>query len=640
MVYAQSGPKNLRDRHMHGGGNEYAGFEELDRSKGINLGLLRRVLPLFAPHRKLFAFCFLLMGCASLLSLAGPLLLKRAIDEDIPAGNQKGLMLTLGLFLFCQALVHVLGYAHTVITGIAGQRIMARLKLDLFDVLMGLSMDFFDKTPVGRIMSRVENDVETLSMLFAQTVLALAGSAVMFAGMAAVMLVVDVKLAFVTFAILPFMVIIAAAFSRVSAPLFLNVRRKYADVTSFISECVQGSQSLRLSNADGFARDRMAGIAGDYFRSQWKAELSVIFLWNSIMFFEIVGLALVLWVGGGWALEGDLTIGVLVLFIGYIRQLFGPIRALSEQLNVIQRGQASSRRVFHLLDMKPSVADPAEPKPWLGFESTIEFRNVTFSYDGRKKALDGVSFTIRKGERVAVLGLTGSGKTTLASLLCRFYDPTGGSILADGIDIREMRQRDLRAKTGLILQDVFLFPGDISGNVRLGREDLPQEKVEAACVTAKAHEFISALPLGYSTVLSERGQNLSTGQRQLLAFARALAADPEILILDEATSSVDGKTESLIQEAMATLLRGRTSLIIAHRLTSILHADRVLVLHEGRLVEEGTHADLLAAGGRYAAFFRLQFGNHANGGASGTCAAADGSSGLSPALAEGPGAAQ
>ncbi len=509
---------------------------------------------------------------------------------------------------------------------------MARLKMDLFDRLMGLSMDFFDKTPVGRIMSRVENDVETLSTAFAQSVLALAGNAVMFAGMAVVMVMIDARLTLVTFAMLPFMVAIAWVFSRVSAPLFLDVRRKFADVTSFISECVQGMRSLQLSDADGYARERMKAVSGEYFARQWKAEIAVICLWNSVMFFEIVGLALVLWYGGGRALDGALTIGTLVLFIGYIRQLFGPIRALSDQLNVLQRAQASARRIYRLMDTEPSVADPAEPVEWPCFARSIEFRNVSFSYDGRKKVLDGVSFEIRKGERVAVLGLTGSGKTTMASLLCRFYDPTEGAVLVDGIDVRRIRQRDLRAKTGLILQDVFLFPGDIAGNIRLGREDLSQEKVEAACSLARADEFIRALPGGYGAVLSERGANLSVGQRQLLAFARALAAGPEILILDEATSSVDGKTESLIQEALATLLAGRTSLIVAHRLTSVLNADRVMVLHQGRLVESGTHEALMAADGWYAKFFRLQFGDGVIGtrGASGSAmpaAACGGSAG-------------
>ncbi|MCU0722731.1 MAG: ATP-binding cassette domain-containing protein, partial [Planctomycetes bacterium] len=242
------------------------------------------------------------------------------------------------------------------------------------------------------------------------------------------------------------------------------------------------------------------------------------------------------------------------------------------------------------------------------FEREIEFRGVRFSYGGEKQVLRGISFKVRKGERVALLGLTGAGKTTIASLLCRFYDPQEGGVLVDGLDLREIAQADLRAKIGLILQDVFLFPGDIASNVRLGRTDMPREKIEAACTMARAQEFIAALPKGYETELSERAQNLSTGQRQLLAFARALAYDPQILVLDEATSSVDGKTESLIQEAMATLLKDRTALIIAHRMSSVLAADRILVLQQGQVVEEGTHASLLAAGGLYAKFFELQFG--------------------------------
>jgi ATP-binding cassette subfamily B multidrug efflux pump len=598
---------------MRGGSADYAAFEELPKGRGMDLSLARRMLPMFRPHGGAIVACAVLLFASSLLSLAGGLLLRRAIDRDIATSDTRGLVLTLGLYLLAQLLVHVTGYVHTVWISVVGQKMMAKLKLDLFDHMMRVSLDFFDRTPVGRIMSRVESDVETLSMLFTQTVLALAGSVVLFGGMAAVMLYTEWRLTLVTFALLPLMVVIAWFFSRWSPPLFLAVRKKYADVVSFIAESVQGARSLQLSNADEFARARMDGIARTYRRTQWKAELSVIVLWNSVMAFEILALALCLWYGGGQAVRGAVTVGILVMFMTYIRQLFGPIRALSDQLNVIQRASASSRRIFDLLDAKVTVKDPEAPKPWPGFEKEIEFRDVRFSYGGEKQVLRGISFKVRKGERVALLGLTGAGKTTIASLLCRFYDPQGGAILVDGLDLREIAQADLRRKIGLILQDVFLFPGDIASNVRLGRADLPQEKIEAACTMARAHEFIAALPMGYESELSERAQNLSTGQRQLLAFARALAYDPQILVLDEATSSVDGKTEALIQEAMATLLKDRTALIIAHRMSSVLAADRILVLHQGRVVEEGTHETLLAAGGLYAKFFELQFGRSAPG---------------------------
>jgi len=593
---------------MRGGRTDYAAFEEQSRGRGMDFGLVRRVLPLFAPHKGAIAWCAVLLFASSLIALAGGLLLRRAIDVDIAASDRNGLLLTLGLYVLAQAVVHVTGYIHNVWISVVGQRMMARLKLDLFDRLMRLSLDFFDRTPVGRVMSRVESDVETLSMLFTQTVLALAGSLVMFGGMAVVMLVVERSLALVVLALLPFMVAIAWVFSRWSPPLFLTVRKRYADVVSFVAECVQGARSLQLSDADGYARKRLGAVTDAHWRSQWKAELSVIVLWNSVMAFEILALALLLWVGGGKAIQGAISIGTLVLFMTYIRQLFGPIRALSDQLNVIQKASASARRVFELLDAPATVLDPPAPRPWPRFEREIEFRGVRFSYGGDKEVLQGISFAVRRGERVALLGLTGAGKTTIASLLCRFYDPREGAILVDGIDLRELAQADLRRKIGLILQDVFLFPGDIASNVRLGRSDLPLEKVEAACTMARAHEFVSALPGGYATILSERAQNLSSGQRQLLAFARALAHEPEILVLDEATSSVDGKTEALIQEAMATLLKDRTALIIAHRMSSVLAADRILVLQQGRVVEEGTHASLLAAGGLYAKFFELQFG--------------------------------
>ncbi|MDQ7778911.1 MAG: ABC transporter ATP-binding protein [Planctomycetota bacterium] len=581
-------------------------FEEQDYGKVYDKTLARRIVPFLAPFWRYILASALLLIVSAAVAVVAPTLIRRAIDVNIPAADTAGLAFTLSAYILLQLLLLGSGYLQSVLLQITGQRAMAGLKRRLFGRMMDLSIEYFDRNPVGRLMSRVNSDVDSLQMLFTSTAVALAGDLLMFFGMMGVMLWINWKLAVVTFSILPMIFALSVWFQRVSRPIFLEVRKVAAEVSAFLAESIQGVRVIQSFGAEDSMSRRMDRLNERVCGMRKDAEMKVIFFFNAITVLESIGLGLLLWYGGGRAVQGAISIGTLVLFISYVRQFFGPIRGLSDQVNVMQRAFASAERVFSLLDLPPKVAEPATPIPWAGLENEIKFEDVSFSYDDKTPVLCDVSFTVRKGERIAIVGPTGGGKTTIISLLCRFYDPQKGRIALDGIDIRGMRQADLRSRVGLVLQDVFVFPGDMATNVSLGAAECTAGKIEDACRAANLSEYIDTLPAKHATELSERGQELSTGQRQLLSIARAFAYDPQILVLDEATSSVDPHTEALIQSALQELMAGRTSIVIAHRLSTIRNADRILVIQGGKVVESGTHEELLARNGMYGRLYELQ----------------------------------
>jgi ATP-binding cassette subfamily B multidrug efflux pump len=472
--------------------------------------------------------------------------------------------------------------------------------------VLDLPMTFFDKIPAGKLISRVESDTEALKMLFTRTSVVLLQSALMLVGMSIIMGVASLRLFLLVLALLPPFVVAFWMFQKKVRPVYMQVRRTVAETNNLVNEALKGLPVIQVFCQQRRFADRM----DDLNRLKYKSELKATILWHAVWmlvdFGEILGMGLVLGVGGAWALKGQLTIGTLFLFVSYITRLFGPLRAISDQINVMQRAFASAERTFQLLDQAPEPAGIAVAEPFR-LKEAIACENLNFAYDGQNLVLKDVSLVVRKGEKVALVGETGGGKTSIVNLLMKFYLAQSGRIRCDAEDLVEMDKHRLRSAVGFVPQEVVMFPGSVLDNLRLFDDAVPREQVIEAARRVRIHDAILRFPKGYDTVLTEGGANFSLGERQLLAFARALVRDPEILILDEATSSVDPHTEHLIQEGLEELLKGRTAIIVAHRLVTIRMADRVLVVHKGRIAEQGTHEELLARESIYSRLYRLQY---------------------------------
>jgi len=568
--------------------------------------LATRMLALLKGHEIELAVCLVLLFAASGVSLVGPVLVKRAIDVDIAGKNFRGLVLTILIFIAAQLAFLLLSYVQRVKLETVGQTIISSLRERLFARVTGMSLSFFDKNPVGRLISRVESDTEAMRMLFTSAVVTFLGDIIMFLGMFAVMAYVNLKLTLVTSLVLPPILTAAWLFSKKTTPLFLTVRKRMADVTAFLAEHLQGSAIIQIFGREKQAIEGMRDANQRKYQTALKTELIVVAFFNVLFLTETIGVTLILWEGGKWALSGAVTIGTLMMFMGYVRRFFEPLHRLSEELSTIQRAFSGAQRVFELLDTQPEIVDKPVTSTWKRLERGIDFENVWFSYGSNDWVLRDITFSLPKGQRWALVGATGGGKTSIISLLLRFYQPQRGRILVDGIDIRELSQEELRAKIGLVLQDIFLFPGNVLENLRMGEPSLTHERVMEAARRIYVEDLVKRLPRGLETELAERGENLSTGERQLLSFLRALLVDPDILVLDEATSSVDPHTERLLRRAMKELLAGRTALVIAHRLSTVMDSDNILVIHNGEVVERGNHSALMSLQGYYRKLFRLQ----------------------------------
>ncbi len=590
--------------------------EEEALGKPLDARLLVRLLRYLKPYVRMTAGAVAMLLALAGLELSGPYLTQVAIDRAIPAKDLH-LVAILGLLMAAALLAQfALEYGQTVLTSYIGQRVMVDLRLEIFRKLQRLSIAFFDRNPVGRLMTRVTSDVETLNDMFTGGVVALFGDVFTLVVIMAWMLAVDVKLSLVSFAVIPFVVVAAKVFQDSVRGAYRQIRVKLARINAFLQEHVTGMRVVQLFGIERQAYGRFETINRDYLDANIASIVAYAVFYPVIEILSSVALASILLYGGDRVLGHTLTVGVLAAFIQLARRFFRPLQDLSEKYNILQSAMASSERVFRLLDTPETVRDPAAPRSLARpVRGTVAFEDVWFRYPSRDGAeprqdawvLKGVSFTATPGETVAIVGHTGAGKTTIINLLLRFYDVDRGRITVDGVDIREVPQRELRELIGLVQQDVFLFTGDIASNIRLG-SPVSDAAVEAAARRVGAHRFIEKLPQRYAHRLGERGQSVSVGERQLLAFARALAADPSILVLDEATSSVDAEAEELIQAAIAELMRGRTSIVVAHRLSTILHADTILVLHHGEIRERGNHRELLAAGGLYERLYQLQLG--------------------------------
>jgi len=569
---------------------------------------LGRLLPFLKPHRRWLAGCFLLLAISKVVYLAGPNLIRHAIDIDIAGRDYRGLLGTVAVYVVLQALFLVTNYLFRLRMEIIGQKVMIVLRKRLFNHILRLSISFFDQNPPGRLMARVESDTEALRMMFTNTVVAMVGSVLLVAGMFVWMFMVAPKLTLVVLLVFPIVTVALYFYLKTTTPMWLVIRKRMADVTATLTEFLQGMQVIQIFDRTDDVKRKMNDVNRAKYKPQVTAELIVVVMFNFLFFVETLIIAIVLYFGSRWAGVTGLTIGTLVMFITYVRMFFEPVFMAAEELAVVQKAVAGAKRIFGLLDNEEIVPDPVNPVKWPGLDSEIVFENVWFSYTGDDNyALRDVSFTIPKGGRFALAGVTGGGKSTVINLLFRFYDPQRGRILVDGVDIRNVRLPELRRKFGLVLQDIFLFPGDVASNVSLSGNGDSRERVMEACRMVSADRFIESMPDRYESELSERGANLSRGERQLLSFARALAFDPEVLVLDEATSSVDPETERLIQDGLETLMRGRTSIVIAHRLSTIRNVDKILVIREGEIIERGRHEELVKQEGYYSDLVKLQF---------------------------------
>lgn len=564
---------------------------------------------LIRPYLPKLGLGVLLMVITALTGLVGPYLTQVAIDRFVADGDPAGLDLVALAFLATALLNWWSSYGQTYIVSFVGQSIIYDLRDRMFRHLQRLSFRFFDSMATGRIMSRLMSDVDAINQLVSSGLVSLFADSLVLVTIMGTMLWMNWRLALVSFITIPTLLVVLRIFRGWMRDAFMTMRRRAADLNAHLAEAIAG---IRVTQAYG--REARNQQEFDDINERFRqANLGAVRVWASMMpSIEVVsafGVTLVLWYGGVLLRGGtaDVTVGQVAAFILYLNRFFMPIRDLSQVFNVFQAAVVSAERVAELLDQQPEIADRPGARDLPRVAGRVEFRNVVFGYEPGQVVLKGINLRAEPGETVALVGPTGAGKSSIINLLARFYEPQEGQVLVDGVDLSTVTQRSWRSQLGIVLQDTFLFSGTIRENIRYGRPDATDEEVEAAARAVGAHDFIVRMERGYDTEVHERGAKLSVGQRQLIAFARALCANPAVLILDEATSNIDTHTESVIQEALQTLLRGRTAFVIAHRLSTIRSADRIYYIEDGQVVEEGRHAELLALGGRYARMYRGQW---------------------------------
>ena len=581
--------------------------EEEVLGKAYDARLMRRLLGYLRPYRGAAALAVVCLIAGSALSILQPFLVKVAIDEHISNYNLSGLGGVAALYVLTLVGVFGLSYGQTWLINLTGQKIMRELRMEIFCHLQETDVAFFDKNPVGRLMTRVTTDVDALNELFTAGVISVFDDIFTLTGIIIFLFVLNYKLALAIVIILPLLGFVTLMFKIKVRYSYRLVRTAIARINAFLQENITGASVVQLFGREGRQYDRFKLVNKEHLDANILSIFYYAIFYPVLEVISALAIGVIIWYGGHEVLAGTLTIGTLVAFIQYSDRFFKPISDLSEKYTILQSAMASSERIFKLLDSPPAVKAPALQEASRVKDGRIEFRNVSFAYNPEHPVLRDVSFKVSQGERIAVVGATGAGKSTIISLLSRFYDVSDGKIFVDGIDVRRYNLRGLRRSIGIVLQDVFLFSGSIEENIRLWETGISDAEVRQAAETVHAARFIEKLDGKYAARVGERGSSLSVGQKQLLSFARALAFNPKILVLDEATSSIDTETELLIRDALEKLMAGRTSIVIAHRLSTIQNADRILVLHHGRVRETGTHQELLRLKGIYWKLYQLQY---------------------------------
>lgn len=582
--------------------------EEEILGKAYDSKLMKRLLLYAKPYWKLFALAAVLLMAITVTELARPYLLKVAIDDYMVRTQNPQAIVRIGLIYIATIVVgFLLNYWQTYILNYAGQTIIYNIRQQVFSHLQKMSLGFFDRTPVGRLVTRVTNDTETLNDMYTNVLVSLLKDVFILGGVIIILFRLNVRLALITMTIIPLVVLLTVLFRIKARTVYRRVRTTLARINSALSENISGIRILQIFNKEKENFKEFTAINREYYKAGMN-EIVVFGIFRPVIeMLAYLSIAMVIWYGGGEVINHTVEFGVLYAFVNYINQFFQPINDLAEKYNILQSAMASSERIFMVLDTEPEEDHGTLSIDSGTFKGDVEFKNVWFAYKEGEWVLRDVSFKIPAGKTVAIVGATGAGKTSIINLINRFYEIQKGEILIDGMSIRDIQKDSLRRNVGTVLQDVFLFSGTIRDNIRLNEGSISDEDILRVSRYVNAHRFIERLPQGYLEEVKERGATFSSGQRQLLAFARALAFNPSILILDEATANIDTETEQLIQEALARITHNRTTLVIAHRLSTIQHADTILVLHKGKIREMGSHQELLANRGMYYNLYNLQY---------------------------------
>lgn len=582
--------------------------EEEILGKAYDSKLMKRLLLYAKPYWKFFALAAVLLMAITVTDLARPYLLKVAIDDYMVRTQNPQAIVWIGLIYIATILVgFLLNYWQTYILNYAGQTIIYNIRQQVFSHLQKMSLSFFDRNPVGRLVTRVTNDTETLNDMYTNVLVSLLKDVFILGGVIIILFRLNVRLALITMTIIPPVILLTVLFRVKARTVYRRVRTTLARINSALAENISGIRILQIFNKEKENFKEFTAINREYYKAGMN-EIVVFGIFRPVIeMLAYLSIAMVIWYGGGEVINHTVEFGVLYAFVNYINQFFQPINDLAEKYNILQSAMASSERIFMVLDTEPEEDRGTLSIDSNTFKGDVEFKNVWFAYKEGEWVLRDVSFKIPAGKTIAIVGATGAGKTSIINLINRFYEIQQGEILIDGMSIRDIQKDSLRRNVGTVLQDVFLFSGTIRDNIRLNEDGISDEDMLRVSQYVNAHRFIEKLPQRYLEEVKERGATFSSGQRQLLAFARALAFNPSILILDEATANIDTETEQLIQEALARITRNRTTLVIAHRLSTIQHADTILVLHKGKIREMGSHQELLANRGMYYNLYNLQY---------------------------------